>query len=329
MKTFSIKNGSLFVISAIFITFADVKTQFNMFQWFSKQPNRKDRKEVALVLSTGGARGLAHIGAIDELLRQDYHIHSVAGTSMGALVGGMYAAGRLDDFREWMSTIDRKKILSLLDFSLSPSHIVKGERIIEAMKHVVPDVRIEDLEIPYCAIATDAVSATEVVFTHGSLYEAIRASISLPLFFSPVRMGEKILVDGGLINPLPLNRVKRQKDDLLVAVNVSGHDYRGQVELRKMIREQQNERSGFMSLVYKFMPDNDGLNYYTLLNRSTSIMINRNAQLQLKLTPPDILVDIPMNRYDTFDFDKMERLSAIGRNKTRKAIERFVSTEKS
>ena len=292
-----------------------------MFHWFD---NKKERKEVALVLSTGGARGLAHIGAIDELLDHDYHIHSVAGTSMGALIGGMYAAGKLDDFREWMLTIDRKKIIKLLDFSLSQHHIVKGERIIEAMKSVVPDVRIEDLEIPYCAIATDAVSGTEVVFTHGSHYEAIRASISLPLFFSPVRLDDKILIDGGLINPLPLNRVKRQKGDLLVAVNVSGHDYRGQVELRKMIREQQNEKSRFMSLINKFLPDDAGMNYYTLLNRSTSIMINRNAQLQLKLTPPDILVDIPMNRYDTFDFDKMERLAAIGRTKTHRAIDRFL-----
>ena len=292
-----------------------------MFHWFD---NKKERKEVALVLSTGGARGLAHIGAIDELLDHDYHIHSVAGTSMGALIGGMYAAGKLDDFHEWMLTIDRKKIIKLLDFSLSQHHIVKGERIIEAMKSVVPDVRIEDLEIPYCAIATDAVSGTEVVFTHGSLYEAIRASISLPLFFSPVRLDDKILIDGGLINPLPLNRVKRQKGDLLVAVNVSGHDYRGQVELRKMIREQQNEKSRFMSLINKFLPDDAGMNYYTLLNRSTSIMINRNAQLQLKLTPPDILVDIPMNRYYTFDFDKMERLAAIGRTKTHRAIDKFL-----
>ena len=175
-----------------------------------------------------------------------------------------------------------------------------------------------------CSAATDAVSGTEVVFTHGSLYEAIRASISLPLFFSPVRLDDKILIDGGLINPLPLNRVKRQKGDLLVAVNVSGHDYRGQVELRKMIREQQNEKSRFMSLINKFLPDDAGMNYYTLLNRSTSIMINHNAQLQLKLTPPDILVDIPMNRYDTFDFDKMERLAAIGRTKTHRAIDRFL-----
>ena len=278
------------------------------------------------MLSTGGARGLAHIGAIDELLERGYNIRSVAGTSMGALVGGMYAAGRLEDFREWMLTVDRKRILSLLDFSIGQNHIVKGDRIIEAMKSVVPDVRIEDLEIPYCAVATDVVSGTEVVFNHGSLYEAIRASISLPLFFSPVRIDDKILVDGGLVNPLPLNRVKRDRHDLLVAVNVSGHDYRGQLELRKMIREQQSEKSRFMALVNKFLPDDNGMNYYTLLNRSTSIMINRNAQLQLKLTPPDVLVDIHMNRYDTFDFDKMERLAAIGRTKTKKALDKFIES---
>lgn len=305
-----------------------------VFNWFNNRKEqkakneaigleKKERRDVSLVLSTGGARGLAHIGAIEELLAQGYTIGSVAGTSMGALVGGMYAAGKLDDFRDWMTTIDRKRILSLLDFSLSANHIVKGERIINAMKEIVPDMKIEDLSIPYCAVATDAVSGTEVVFTQGSLYEAIRASISLPLFFSPVRMDDKILIDGGLVNPLPLNRVARRKDDLLVAVNVSGHDYRGQVELRKMIREQQSQQSRFMSLINKFLGDDDGINYYTLLNRSTSIMINRNAQLSLKLTPPDILVDIPMNRYNTFDFDKIQRLSAIGKNKTRIALEKI------
>ena len=279
---------------------------------------------MALVLSTGGARGLAHIGAIDQLLDMGYNIRSVAGTSMGALVGGMYAAGRLEDFRQWMLTIDRKRILSLMDFSLSISHIAKGERIIEAMKQIVPDVNIEDLSIPYCAVATDAVSGTEVVFNSGSLYDAIRASISLPLVFSPVRQGEHILLDGGLVNPLPLNRVRRSKHDLLVAVNVSGHDYRGQVEMRRIIKEQQNERSKVISLLSKLMPQDPELNYYTLLNRSISIMINKNAQQSLKLTPPDILVDIPMNRYNTFDFDKVERLSAIGRNKTRRAVEKFL-----
>lgn len=292
-----------------------------MFQWLKN--NKKNNKEVALVLSTGGARGLAHIGAIDQLTDMGYHIHAVAGTSMGALVGGMYAAGRLEDFKKWMESVDKKKVLSLLDFSLSISHLMKGDRVINEMMSVIPDVNIEDLEIPYCAIATDAVTGTEVVFTKGSLYEAIRASISLPLFFNPVRDGERILIDGGLVNPLPLNRVKRIKNDLLVGVNVSGHDYRGQVELKRIIREQ-GEKSRVRLFLNKILPEDLDMNYYTLLNRSISIMINKNAQLAMKLTPPDILVDIPMNRYNTFDFDKYIRLSSIGRNKTKKAVEHFL-----
>lgn len=291
-----------------------------MFQFLNK---RKESKEVALVLSTGGARGLAHVGAIEQLEAEGYHIHSVAGTSIGALVGGMYAAGRLAEYKEWMRTIDRKKMLSLIDFSLSINAISKGERIIKAMQEIVPDVNIEDLDIPYCAIATDAMTGSEVVINRGSLYEAIRASISLPLFFTPVRQDRRLLVDGGLVNPLPLNRVKRKKGDLLVAVNVSGHDYRGQMALRKEFKEQQSEHSRVMSLLNKILPDESELSYFTLLNRSISIMINKNTQLAAKLTPPDILVDIHMNRYDTFDFDKYERLAAIGRNRMRKALDAF------
>lgn len=292
-----------------------------LFDWL-KDKKKKEQRDVALVLSTGGARGLAHIGAIDQLLAHDYRITSVAGTSMGALIGGMYAAGRLEDFKAWMKTMDRRKVISLMDFSLSLNHIMKGDRIIAAMMEVVPDINIEDLPIPYCAIATDAVTGTEVVFTQGSLYEAIRASISLPLFFNPVHSGERILIDGGLVNPLPLNRAIRKKDDILVGINVSGHDYRGQLELRKMMREL-GEKSRVMSFINKLLPENADLNYYTLLNRSISIMINRNVQLSVKLTPPDILIEIPMNRYNTFDFDKYERLYAIGSNKTKKTIEQW------
>lgn len=295
-----------------------------IFKWLKHK--EEPRTEVALVLSTGGARGLAHIGAIDQLLTMGYHIHSVAGSSMGALVGGMYAAGRLDVFKEWMDTVDRKKVLSLLDFSLSFNHLMKGARVIDELKQIIPDVNIEDLDIPYCAIATDAVTGKEVVFDKGSLYEAIRASISLPVFFNPVHRGNKILLDGGLVNPLPLNRVFREDGDLLVAVNVSGHDYQGQTQLRKMVQEYQNERSWMRSWINRFLPDD--MSYYSLVNRSVSIMISKNVELSLKLTPPDVLVDISMNRYSTFDFDKYERLSAIGRNKTKAAMEQFLNKEK-
>ena len=155
-------------------------------------------KDIALALSSGGARGLAHIGVIEELEAQGYHITSMAGCSMGALIGGVYAAGKLEEFRDWMKTIDKKKMLELTDFSLSLNHLVKGTRIIKAIMEFVPDVRIEDLPIPYCAVATDWISGREVVIDKGSLFEAIRASISLPTFYEPVRRDGMILIDGGV-----------------------------------------------------------------------------------------------------------------------------------
>ena len=133
-------------------------------------------KDVALVLSSGGARGLAHIGAIEELEAQGYRITSIAGCSMGALIGGVYAAGKLKEFREWMKTVDRKKMLELTDFSLSINHIAKGSRILEAIMEFVPDMPIEDLPIPYCAVATDLKAGREVVFRKGSLFDACHVS---------------------------------------------------------------------------------------------------------------------------------------------------------
>ncbi|MCI1246510.1 MAG: patatin-like phospholipase family protein [Prevotella sp.] len=288
----------------------------------------KKRKDVDLVLSTGGARGLAHIGAILQLEEMGYHIRSIAGTSMGALVGGLYAAGGLQAFREWMKTIDKKKIHQLYDFSLSLNHIVKGERIIKALKEIVPDRNIEDLNIPYCAVAADGITGKEVIFRKGSMYKAIRASISIPVFFNPVRQGERMYLDGGLVNPLPLNRVKRSKKSLLVAIDVSGHDYQGQVMMNQLIRQRNIDHNFAYSILNKILPHDDkglDINYVSLLNRTYSIMIHQNTQLALKLTPPDIYVEIPMSRYSTFDFDKSERLIAIGKTKTRKMVERFLA----
>ena len=196
-------------------------------------------QNVALVLSSGGARGLAHIGAIEELEAEGYHITSIAGCSMGALIGGVYAAGKLEEFREWMKTIDRKKMLELTDFSLSLNHFVKGTRIIEAIMEFVPDVLIEELPIPYCAVATDWKAGREVVFREGSLFEAIRASISLPVFYEPVRRDGMILIDGGVTNPIPLNRVARHEGDILVGIDVSGHDYAAQCEEKEALVERR------------------------------------------------------------------------------------------
>ena len=257
------------------------------------------KKDVALALSSGGARGLAHIGAIEELEEQEYRISAVSGCSMGALVGGVYAAGKLKEFREWMKTIDRKKMLELTDFSFSLSHLVKGTRIIEAIMEFVPDMPIEDLPIPFCCVATDWKTGREIVFNKGSLFEAIRASISLPSFYEPVQKDGMILIDGGVVNPIPLNRVKRKAGDILVGIDVSGHDYK-----------KENVKH---------------FNYYTMLSRTSSIMIRQNSILMTKLTKPDMLVDIQMSRYGSFDFDKSEKLIAIGRLKTSISISKYES----
>lgn len=281
-------------------------------------------KNVALALSSGGARGLAHIGAIEELEAQGYHISSIAGCSMGALIGGVYAAGKLNEFREWMKTIDRKKMLTLIDFSLSLNHLVKGKRIIEAIMEFVPDMNIEDLPIPYVAVATDLKAGKEVLFNKGSLFEAIRASISLPSFYEPVQRDDMILIDGGVINPIPLNRVKRNAGDILVGIDVSGHDYKAQwEEMHRLTEMQKHDTSWKNKILDMLIPDNIDFNYYTVLSRTSSLMIRQNSILMAKLMNPDILVDIQMNRYGTFDFDKSEKLIAIGRQKTSQAISKY------
>ena len=281
-------------------------------------------KDVALVLSSGGARGLAHIGAIEELEAQGYRITSIAGCSMGALIGGVYAAGKLKEFREWMKTIDRKKMLKLTDFSLGLNHIVKGTRIIEAIMEFVPDMAIEDLPLPYCAVATDWTAGREVVLNKGSLFEAIRASISLPTFYEPVRRDGMILIDGGVINPIPLNRVKRNTGDILVGVDVSGHDYKAQWEkMNKLAERQKQDHSLKAKLLDMIIPDNIEFNYYTLLSRTSSLMIRQNSLLMEQLMKPDILIDIQMSRYGGFDYDKSEKLIAIGCQKTLQALSKY------
>lgn len=287
-------------------------------------------KDIALVLSSGGARGLAHIGVIEELETHGYHISSIAGCSMGALIGGVYAAGKLAEFREWMKTVDRKKMLELTDFSLSLNHFVKGKRIIEAIMEFVPDMPIENLPIPYSAVATDLKDGREVVFSKGSLFEAIRASISLPSFYEPVQRDGMILIDGGVINPIPLNRVSRKTGDILLGADVSGHDYKSQwEEMHRLTEWQKKDKSLKARILDKLIPDNLEFNYYTLLSRASLMMIRQNSIIMTKLMNPDMLIDIQMSRYGGFDYDKSEKIIAIGRQKTAAAISKYEQNAKS
>ena len=192
-------------------------------------------KCVSLALSSGGPRGFAYIGAIEELTSRGYRIGSVAGTSIGSLVGGIYAAGKLDEFKEWLFALDAWKVFTLMDLSIGKNHLVKGERIIEAMREIVPDVDIESLPIPFRAVATDLYTGEEVVFDHGKLFEAIRASISIPSLFQPVKHGLTTLVDGCIANCLPLSRVVRTEGDILVAFDVNDVDV---AEIRSILTRE-------------------------------------------------------------------------------------------
>lgn len=199
----------------------------------------QNNKNVALVLSSGGPRGFAYIGAIEALEEHGYTITSVAGTSMGSLLGGIYAAGKLAEFKEWLYSLDAWEVFSLMDLSIGKNHFVKGDKVIEAIMQIVPNINIEDLPIPYCAVATDLYTGREVVFDYGPLFRAIRASISIPSLFRPVKFGLTTLIDGAITNCLPLNRVQRTEGDLLVAFDVNDVN---EEEINLILRREHEAR---------------------------------------------------------------------------------------
>jgi NTE family protein len=245
---------------------------------------------------------------------------------MGALVGGVYAAGKLEAFHDWVKGIDKKRMLELIDFSLSINHLAKGDRIIEAIMEFVPDVAIEDLPIPYCAVATDLTSGREVLFNKGSLFKAIRASITLPTFYKPVERDGMVLIDGGVINPIPLNRVKRQEGDIMVGVDVNVHDFKSQwEEMHKSPEPKKDDTSLKTKILDMITPDDINLNYYTVLSRASRMMIHQNSILMAELMKPDILVDIQMDKYGVFDFYKSEKIVALGKRNMSQAINEYES----
>jgi NTE family protein len=287
------------------------------------------KRNVALVLSSGGARGCAHIGAINVLQEHGFRITSVAGTSMGALVGGIFATGRMKEFAEWISSLDIKEVLKLTDFSISRKGLVKGKKVIEAIKEIVPDCNIEDLEVPFCAVATDIIKGTKMVITKGKLYDAIRASISIPTVFQPFEKGGKYYVDGGLMNPIPVNRVKRNSLDILVVVDVNSPDI---VEKKKKKKTEPAATGKYSARIRKIeekisnlIPEKteDDLGLFSLSNRSISLMMRKISDLTLEKDEPDILISIPKDSFSTYDFYKAKDIIKAGEEATLKALERY------
>lgn len=283
------------------------------------------KKNVALTLSSGGPRGFAYIGAIEELVERGYNITSIAGTSIGSLIGGVYACGAMPQFKEWLYSLDAWKVFTLMDISISKNHFVKGDRIISAMKEVVPDINIEDLPIPYCAVATDLYTGQEVVFNTGKLFDAIRASISIPSLFRPVKYGLTTLIDGGIANCLPMSRVARSGEDILVAFDVNHVDVDeiNQILMREHNARQKDEsfelqkRSEMRELITHVRSTED-----TLLTRlkyagSKSIALLKDVITYRKAFDEDTALDYEDNYYDILD----RTFSLMNHHNTKLAIQ--------
>ena len=303
-------------------------------------------KNVALVLGSGGARGLAHIGAIEALEERGYTITSIAGCSMGSIIAGMYAAGQLKEAKEWFLSVDKQLILRMMDINLlSVNSLVKGERIIEELQKVVPDRPIESLNIPCTLVATDMIHSDEVIFRTGSLFEAVRASISIPLFFKPVQIGERLLIDGGILNPLPLHVVERTPGDILVAADISGKDSmptepipepidvegrlaeltKKGIPVPKSWEEQLRQLGKRVDAIRAERAKDLGrnVNFFGLLDRMSDIQIQQNTLLSLRLTPPDVHSVMRQYAYNTFDFDKAEQIIADGKRLMSEALDKY------
>jgi NTE family protein len=277
------------------------------------------KQKIALVLSSGGARGVAHIGVIEELLNQGFEITSLAGSSMGAVVSGLYALGKLDDYKEWLLKLKKADVFNLLDFTFSKSGIIKGDKVFSAIKKFIPDRCIEDLDIPYVALATDIINEVEYVFDKGSIYEAMRASVAIPSLFLPVEKNGIILVDGGVLNPLPIKYVKRTAGDILVAVNLYAN-----------IHEKEINHVDYLN-VYTEPQINDDEHdkilkkpgYFKLLDYTSQAMVNKLAELAIEIYKPDIMINIPRNVGNTFEFHKAEKFINNGREAAKIGIAEY------
>ncbi len=288
------------------------------------------KQKVSLVLSGGGARGIAHIGVIEELEKNSFEIASIAGTSMGALVGGVYALNQMEAFKKWMVTLDKGKVFNLVDFTLGSQGLVKGDRVLGKMKEFISDGNIEDLRIPYAAVAADIINKKEVVFRTGSIYEAIRASIAIPSVLTPVKTKDGLLVDGGVINNIPISQVQRFPKDILVVVNVNANI---PIEKPVLSKEENKEKQSiyiqklkeFQNHLKKISPLNheDKLSYFEVVSKTINLMTYHQAQTTLENYKPDLLINISRDSCTTYDFFKAEELIGIGRLAAINAIKAY------
>lgn len=294
--------------------------------------------KISLVLGSGGARGYAHIGVLRELEHRGHEVVAVAGASMGALVGGAYAAGRLDALTEMALKVSKPDLWLMFWPTLNAPGLVRAERVMTLLRPVFGDVRIEDLPIPYTAVATDLLAQREIWFHEGPLLAAIRASISIPGVFPPVMLHGRLLTDGGLVNPLPMETSLRLDSDLTVAVSlfgaspgkwqggaieVSSDESAGQprrwAALSERIAEVLPSKPRPADDVFDPLPDKLGIE--DMLVMALDVMQARIQASRLAVNPPDVHVEVPADLGNLLDFAEASRIIDTGRELAIKAFD--------
>ena len=283
---------------------------------------------VALALGAGSAKGLAHIGAIEEIEAQGYRIISIAGTSMGALIGGVYAMGKLDVYRDWVCTLAKFDVFKLLDWTFSGGGLIKGEKIIGTLRELIGDVCIEELPLAFTAVATDLDREREVWLTRGSLFDAIRASIGIPTVFRPYTIDGRRLLDGALLNPVPVTPLIRDPADYLFAVSMDGPAQMMPAVVPEDVEADEAGENGYRHRVGEFfgrlLPHNEGKprepGAWELLNQSMDLMQANLSRLRLAAYEPDLLIQLPRNVSTAFEFYRARELIERGRVETREAL---------
>lgn len=271
---------------------------------------------VALVLGSGGARGNAHIGVIQILEEQGFDIISVSGCSMGAVVGGMYAAGKLPAFTEWVSGLSRFDVFRLVDMSLLSMGAIRGEKAYAILEDFVGDQLIEDLPIPYTAVATDLVKQQEVWFQSGHIMDAIRASVAVPGMIMPVTEKGRFLVDGGLLNPVPIMPVVPDQADLIISVNLNTNVKNVRHGQKLLLNSAKYGDDSILSGVNASKSQRSHLqwNKMEMLNQCFETMQATMAKYKMAGYEPDIEINIDRNACNFFELYRAKEMIEIGRH---------------
>jgi len=278
-------------------------------------------KTISLVLGSGGARGLAHIGIIHWLEEQGYQVRSLAGCSMGAVIGGIYAAGKLDEYERWVRAIDKMDIVSLIDLSWRKGGLVKGAKIMDLLRELVGDRDIEDLPMRFTAVATDIKTEKEVWIQSGCLFDAMRASMALPMFLTPFEYKGTTLIDGGVLNPVPIAPTFSDRTDLTIAVNLGGRIKPNLSKKPGPGKQARKNDSELRASINRFIErlqnsmtrdDDDALGVYDIANQAFDAMQGTISRAKLAAYPPDKVVTIPRNACGTLEFDRADEMIELG-----------------